>query len=815
MSMNISALNMFRGPLPSVRLAALSAAVLLLSSPSAEASFRWPMLREYRDAKLRRVRMPLGGLGTGTISLSGTGGLEAFEIRNSAEKKYVPCRQSVFPAFVVRTADTNGAVAARLLEGPLDKSRYEGEYGCPAPNHGYPRFRECVFRAAYPLAQVELSDADVPVRVTLEAMNPLVPGDAEASGMPVALLRWRIENASAAPLRVTVAAAMPNPCGGVRSQAKAASDSLCGVVFRGDADKAGEKKPLNRVTGEFALVVPVSVGATTAGVDVRHAGWSDGLDQFWRRIVEKGDVGDMPGREACEFGALAATVDLGAGEAKEIPFALAWRFPNRAGWEWTDNGFYAEADHVGNHYCEKYPTALSAAEDLFARLSELEGKTAAFVDSVVGAPGVPAVVKEAALFNLSTLRSPTCFRTADGHFFGWEGVGDDRGSCYGSCTHVWGYEHALVDIWPSLAKDMREIEFLHAMSEEGAISFRVGLPLAREARSLGKAAADGQMQCIVKAYECWAKTGDDAWMRRMYPHVRKALEFCWAKGGWDADRDGVMEGCQHNTMDVNYYGPNPQMEFLYLAALQAVERLAAMFDDDRSFAALCADLRVRGSAWTESSLFNGAYYEHRVTTAEGEFHPATNAGWTKLSDLKNPDFQLGSGCLVDQLVGDYAARCALLAPVADYAHARKATETILKRNRREPEAPLFNHMRDFALAGERSLVMAWYPPERKPRTPFPYYPESMTGFEYVVAAWLAQTGDFAAAEEVVRDIRERYDGEKRSPFDEAECGHHYVRALAAWSVFRAFQSARAAACRQVKTTRPQSRPLWRTFSRDD
>ena len=57
---------------------------------------------------------------------------------------------------------------------------------------------------------------------------------------------------------------------------------------------------------------------------------------------------------------------------------------------------------------------------------------------------------------------------------------------------------------------------------------------------------------------------------------------------------------------------------------------------------------------------------------------------------------------------------------------------------------------------------------------------------FCLAAWLAQTGDFAAAEEVVRDIRERYDGEKRSPFDEAECGHHYARALAAWSVYKAF-----------------------------
>ena len=30
-------------------------------------------------------------------------------------------------------------------------------------------------------------------------------------------------------------------------------------------------------------------------------------------------------------------------------------------------------------------------------------------------------------------------------------------------------------------------------------------------------------------------------------------------------------------------------------------------------------------------------------------------------------------------------------------------------------------------------------------------------------------------------IRARYDGRKRSPFDEAECGHHYARAMAAWA----------------------------------
>ena len=35
-------------------------------------------------------------------------------------------------------------------------------------------------------------------------------------------------------------------------------------------------------------------------------------------------------------------------------------------------------------------------------------------------------------------------------------------------------------------------------------------------------------------------------------------------------------------------------------------------------------------------------------------------------------------------------------------------------------------------------------------------------------------------------IRARYDGRKRSPFDEAECGHHYARAMASWAAVLAW-----------------------------
>ena len=141
----------------------------------------------------------------------------------------------------------------------------------------------------------------------------------------------------------------------------------------------------------------------------------------------------------------------------------------------------------------------------------------------------------------------------------------------------------------------------------------------------------------------------------LWPNVKQALEFCWIPGGWDADRDGVMEGCQHNTMDVEYFGPNPQMEGWYLGALRAAEEMARHLGE-AEFAATCRDLFERGRAWTDAHLFNGEYYEHEIRPPKSaaDIAPGLLVGMGA-ADLGNPDFQLGPGCLVDQLVGQYMA----------------------------------------------------------------------------------------------------------------------------------------------------------------
>ena len=42
----------------------------------------WPILKSYKGDDLRKISMPVGGIGTGNIGLSGNGGLVNWEIMN-------------------------------------------------------------------------------------------------------------------------------------------------------------------------------------------------------------------------------------------------------------------------------------------------------------------------------------------------------------------------------------------------------------------------------------------------------------------------------------------------------------------------------------------------------------------------------------------------------------------------------------------------------------------------------------------------------------------------------------------------------------
>jgi uncharacterized protein (DUF608 family) len=737
-------------------------------------------LKTYRGRQLDRLAMPIGGIGTGTVSLGGRGDLRDWEIVNRPAKGFSP-RQAFF---AIRAAGDGTAPVARCLEGPLT-SGYEGWSGAPVPHAGLPRFTGASFHAAYPLAQVALSEEGLPFDVRIEAWNPLIPTDADRSGLPAAMMRFVVRNTTDASLEVSVAGVLENFVGRDGTKGESVGNvndlveagALSGVLLRSDGVSVEAEQ-----WGSMALATSVVDGSTISRRrDWTHTSWSGPLLDFWDDFLEDGDLGDRePSGEITPIASVCHRRTIAPGEEAVFAFQVTWHFPNRQNWErGLTSADAVPQQTVGNWYTTQYEDAWDAATTIPAQADDLEEATVDFVSAFCATP-LPEVVREAALFNLSTLRSQTVFRTPDGKMFGWEGIQDHVGSCHGSCTHVWNYEQATAYLFGSLARSMREVEFLHATDETGLMSFRANLPL-EYATTWNLAAADGQMGCIMKLYREWKLNGDDEWLRTIWPHARRALEFCWIPGGWDADRDGVMEGCQHNTMDVEYYGPNPQMQYWYLGALRAGEELAKHLGED-DFAATLRDLFERGSEWTSANLFNGEYYEHEIRPPAGEIAAGLRHHSMGASNLEDPELQLGAGCLVDQLVGQYMAEVTGLGRLGPEDETRTALASIKRHNFMTSMAGHFNHMRSYALGpDEAATLMCSYPRGERPVRPFPYFTEVMTGFEYTLAVHMLYEGMVEDGLELIQAIRDRYDGERRSPFNEAECGHHYARAMASWA----------------------------------
>ena len=775
----------------------------------------YPTLKKYDQDHLRQIGLPLGGIGTGTVSLGGRGNLHDWEIVNRPAKGF-DIEQTFFALY---TRASDGAGAVRSLEGVIPPADYEGARGALIPNHGLPRFRQCSFESAYPFGKVTLRDPDVPLRAELQAFNPLIPTNSDDSGIPVAILRFVLSNDTDGDIEAAVCGSLQNFIGadGTSGAAKdnyisyREADGLAGLFMQ----SAGVD-PEAPQWGTLALTTPQRAGIThrTAWANVT---WGDSLLDFWDDFCADGRLNERAREgKANPTGSLSVSLSVPAGSSAEIVFLLSWHFPNRMTWAEAGRSHQdsplQRGVRIGNYYTTQYADAWAAAVYTAANFDSLETETRAFVNAVCEAD-LPDVVKESALFNLSTLRSQTVFRTPDGHTFGWEGCDDTAGCCFGSCTHVWNYEQATAFLFGKLALGMRDVEFNYATRADGGMSFRVDLPL-QHAQSWSLAAADGQMGCIMKLYRDWQLSGDSEALRGMWPHARKALEFCWLPGGWDADKDGVMEGCQHNTMDVEYYGPNPQMGIWYLGALRAMEEMARHLAED-DFAADCRRLFENGSAYLDAKLFNGDYYEHKIQPAAGRdavlnmlIHSSMGA-----ADPAEPVLQLGAGCLVDQLIGQLLAHVSGLGYLTDEANVKRTLSSIDRYNFKESMYGHFNHMRSYVLNDESALLMATYPRGGRPARPFPYYNEVMTGFEYTAAIGMLYEGDTDNGLKCIKAIRNRYDGRKRNPFDEAECGHHYARAMVSWAAILALTGFRYSAVDQkIRFAAPAAdcRHFWST-----
>lgn len=760
-------------------------AVCPIASRTAAAK-EWPVIRHFDSGHTLRVALPMGGIGCGAISLSGRGELVDWEIMNRPSKTMSELeRQADSRTFFAIRIKGKTHKSLTMLAGPLHPAELYADEGNSVPQAGLPRFRNATFDGAFPFGTVHLSDKDLPAKVDVKGFSPFIPGDSAASSLPVASLEYEVENLADEKLEVSIAAFVRNTVGN--------DGKMTGFTPRRLTRTSGEKD--NRTVycdepglkgimclsdgvasnstawGSFALSTPETGAAISRKTKCAENSWRRTILEFWDDLSDDGEVKTVDNEEnTTPHGALCVKKQIAAKSKESFKFAFTWNFPNRQAWA-------DEKTIVGNWYSMRYRDAWDAALEIVPRLDGLEARTLAFTRKIV-ALDAPETIKEAALSNLSVLKSQTVFRIPSGHLMGWEGSFNHEGSCHGSCTHVWNYENAVACLFPDLARSMRDVEFNYSMDPKtGAMDFRTPLPLGSKLK--GAVAADGQMGTIMKLYRDWKICGDDEWLGSIWPKAKKALEFAWCaegvhkwdkewqKAGWDAKESGLMDGEQHNTMDVNYYGPNPQMGFWYLGALRAAEEMARAMGED-GFANKCRTIFEKGSRRIDEELFNGEYYEQIVPEGRGE--------------LK---YQLGKCCLVDQLVGQQMAHLWDLGDLARKDNLNTACKSIAKYNFLSDFTRHFNNMRAYCIGDEAGLLMGSWPRGRE-RIPFPYFGEVMTGFEYVAAAEMIFQGLDEEALTVIKAIRDRHEGLKRNPFSEPECGHNYARSMASWNCLLAW-----------------------------
>jgi hypothetical protein len=354
----------------------------------------------------------------------------------------------------------------------------------------------------------------------------------------------------------------------------------------------------------------------------------------------------------------------------------------------------------------------------------------------------------------STLATGTSQWWRNGRFWGWEGVG----CCSGTCTHVWNYAQGHAWLIPELARSTRSMQDLGEGfdSATGLVGFRSNRAFA----------ADGQAGTILKCYREHLTSPDGSFLEAHWPRIKMALEYLI---GRDKNADGIIENSQHNTFDINFFGPNTFVGSLYLAALRAGQRMADLMGESQT-AERYRSIAEAGAEWTSKNLFNGEFFgQHVPTDAEYEW-------------------QYGPGCLSDQVFGQNWAHSLDLGYVYPVEQVRSALSSVFKYNWAAdigPQSEVHKPERWFARAGDGGLFTCTWPRGGRPDKPVRYRDEVWTGIEYQAAAGMAWEGLVDEALLIIRAIDERYDGLTHNPYNEVECGDHYARAMASWGVLLA------------------------------
>jgi len=705
--------------------------------------------RVYSGAELEYLGMPVSGLCSGHLYLGGDGKIWLWDIFNifrfTSEIEYKdPIRpfSPVDQGFALRVAEPDGTTRIWALDAK-----------------GFPGV---TFRGEYPIGCVEYRDPACPVTVGLEAFSPFAPLKADDSSLPATLMRFTVKNPGARKLQVDLGGWLENKSAiqtamvtqGFRRNRIVRGDGLLlveGSVAPDPAQPEAFGGFLDIGTLGLALLGARADDRATAQVAIGEVQ----KEVFFAASVPEAEApfGHWPPYEKMT-GAIVRTLTLEPGESAVVTFALTWHFPN----------LQVRKVHKasGRYYANRFKSAAEVAGFLAAGHERLYAQTRLWRDTWYDST-LPYWFLDRTLANASTLATSTAYRFANGRFYGWEGVGN----CTGTCTHVWSYEQTMGRLFPELDRALMEKACLNsgvAFHPDGQINFR------DESAGI---AVDGQAGTILRCYRLHQMSPDAAFLQNNWAHIRQAVEFLMAQ---DADADGILDRNQHNTLDAEWFGKIAWLSGLYLAALRAAEEMSGEMGDT-AFAGRCRGRVEAGRKNLVGELWNGRFF---IQTVDPEHaHVVGSYG----------------GCEIDQVFGQSWAFQVGLGRIFPEKETREALASLWRYNFAPDVGPYraaHPAGRWYAMPGEAGLLMCTHPDgddlkfkDHLSIWTAGYLNECMNGFEHQVAGHMIWEGMVLEGLAVERALHDRYDGAKRNPWNEIECGNHYARSMASYGVFLA------------------------------
>jgi non-lysosomal glucosylceramidase len=707
------------------------------------------------------IGMPIGGIGAGEIYLSGDGKLWDWDIFGTRCRPGGPVEQGRAYQVPHKVGDHGDSTQTVLDQGFVIRTKQGDKTDTRTLDKD--GFSDITFSGQYPVGSVDYSDPGNPVHVHLEAFSPYIPSNLADSSYPATFLNYTIENTSPGSVECTLGGWMENAAGiSIRDREpillentafkKAGYTALNFEMKEAPADVPNAPTSIKDSPDVGNMALAVMGDAPEVAAQVTGAKSSDAcLDA---PAVESAELKAFGGKSKL-VGALRRTCILAPGEKKTISFIVAWYFPNALN--------LGLSTPTNRQYAARFKSAQDVIDHLAANFDQLVAVTHAWHDTWYDST-LPYYFLDRTFLNTSTLATSTSYLLGDGRFYGYEG----RYSCPGTCTHVWGYQQAMGYLFPELERALMEkVEFVPGlgMNAQGGVAMR-----GEYNRSVP---VDGQSGIILRTYLAHRMSPDNAFLQRNYGSVKKAVDYL--VNNFDKNHEGILEGPQANTMDAAWSGKITWLSLYYQAALRAAAEMADA-SNDGDYARSLREIADKGRNYVETQLFNGEYFIQQPDPA----HPESPGTY--------------NGCPLEQVMGQNWAYQVGLGDIIDPEKTRTALDSIWKYDYTTDVGLYrdnFKKGRWYAMAGEGGLIMCTFPHGgedslTKGNAGFSAYDnECWAGSEYEETAVMMWDGlvDKALAE--IKTVHARYDGAKRNPWDECECGSHYSRSMASYGVFTA------------------------------